>query len=78
MKILVIEDQADIRDTLRDLLELNGHTVLAAADGVQGLQRMAEKPDFIFCDIAMPNLDGPGVLRRYGRCLGCAKCRSSS
>ena len=62
MKILVIEDQADIRDTLRDLLEFNGHQVLAAEDGVQGVQLAAEKPDFIFCDIAMPNLDGPGVL----------------
>ncbi len=70
MKILVIEDQADIRDTLRDLLELNGHTVLAAADGVQGLQRMAEKPDFIFCDIAMPNLDGPGVLEAVRKMPG--------
>ena len=70
MKILVIEDQADIRDTLRDILELNGHTVLAAADGVQGLQRMAEKPDFIFCDIAMPNLDGPGVLEAVRKMPG--------
>jgi len=62
MRVLVIEDQADIRDTLRDILEFNGHEVLTAADGVEGLQRMAEKPDFIFCDIAMPKLDGYGVL----------------
>ena len=34
MRVLVIEDQADIRDTLRDILEFNGHEVLTAADGV--------------------------------------------
>ena len=62
MKILVIEDQPDIRATLRDLLEINGHEVLEAEDGVQGVQRAAEKPDFIFCDVTMPNLDGHGVL----------------
>jgi len=62
MRILVIEDQADIRATLKDILELNGYEVLTAEDGVQGLKRIAEKPDFIFCDVAMPHLDGPGVL----------------
>jgi len=67
MKILIIEDQADIRATLQDILELNGHTVLAAEDGVQGLKRMDENPEFIFCDIAMPNLDGPGVLAAVKR-----------
>ena len=60
MKILIIEDQADIRDTLRDLLEINGHEVLAAEDGVEGLKLAALGPDFIFCDAAMPRLDGLG------------------
>jgi len=62
MKILIIEDQEDIRATLRDLLEINGHEVVEAADGVQGVQQVAQKPDFIFCDLAMPKLDGHGVL----------------
>lgn len=62
MKILVIEDQPDVRATLTDILELNGHEVLAAADGEQGVRLAAERPDFIFCDIAMPGLDGYGVL----------------
>jgi len=62
MKILVIEDQPDIRATLKDLLEINGHEVLEAEDGVQGVRRAAEKPEFIFCDVTMPNLDGHGAL----------------
>ena len=62
MRILVIEDQPDIRATLKDLLEINGHEVLEAEDGVQGVKLAAEKPAFIFCDVTMPNLDGHGVL----------------
>src|SRR5882672_2226326 len=62
MKILIIEDQDDIRATLRDLLEINGHEVIEAEDGVQGVKQAAQKPDFIFCDMSMPNLDGRGVL----------------
>ncbi len=62
MKILIVEDQAEIRDTLRDMLELNGHEVIAAQDGVEGVKAAAQRPDFIFCDVMMPNLDGRGVL----------------
>ncbi len=62
MKILIVEDQSEIRDTLRDILEINGHEVIAAEDGIEGVKRAAEKPDFIFCDMTMPNLDGRGVL----------------
>jgi CheY-like chemotaxis protein len=67
MKVLVIEDQAEIRDTLKDMLEINGHEVLAAEDGVEGLRLVALHPDLIFCDMAMPNLDGPGVLMAVRR-----------
>lgn len=68
MKILVIEDQPEIRDTLRDMLELNGHQVFAAEDGEQGLRLATEHaPDFIFCDVAMPRLDGYGVLEAVRR-----------
>lgn len=62
MKILIIEDQDDIRATLRDLLEIHGHEVLEAGDGLAGVKLAAQKPDFIICDMAMPNLDGRGVL----------------
>jgi len=62
MKILIVEDHLEVRDTLRDMLEINGHEVLAAEDGVAGVRLAAQRPDFIFCDVTMPKLDGPGVL----------------
>ncbi len=62
MRILVIEDEEAVRLTLRDLLELNGHEVVEAAGGREGVLRAAEKPEFIFCDINMPDLDGFAVL----------------
>ncbi len=62
MKILIVEDQADVRATLQDVLEINGHEVLAAEDGVEGVKLAAQTPDFIFCDVQMPKLDGHGVL----------------
>ena len=62
MRILIIEDQDDIRATLRDLLEIHGHEVIMAEDGVVGVKLAAQMPDFIFCDMSMPHLDGRGVL----------------
>lgn len=71
MNILIIEDEDDIRQTLQDLLELNGHTVLAAADGRAGLALAERQPELILCDINMPGMDGYGVLaalREHPRC----------
>jgi two-component system sensor histidine kinase/response regulator len=62
MKILIIEDDEAMRETLKDLLEVAGHEVLAAEDGVQGVALAAQGPDFIFCDVDMPNLNGHGAL----------------
>ncbi|NBR59527.1 MAG: response regulator, partial [Opitutaceae bacterium] len=62
MKILIIEDELDIRETLRDLLELNGHTVAVAIDGPMGISMAAEHPDLILCDIGMPGMNGYQVI----------------
>lgn len=70
MKILVVEDQVEIRDTLRDILEINGHEVVTAEDGVQGLKLAAQQPEFIFCDVDMPNLDGYGMLAEIKKMPG--------
>ncbi|MDD3180361.1 MAG: response regulator [Opitutaceae bacterium] len=67
MKILIIEDEPNIRLTLQDLLEINGHVVLAAADGEEGIRLAAQRPDFIFCDVAMPRLDGYATLEAIRR-----------
>ncbi|MCT4588576.1 MAG: sigma-54 dependent transcriptional regulator [Carboxylicivirga sp.] len=62
-KILVIDDQRSIRNTLKDILEYENHSVDLAEDGEQGLEQFkANKYDVILCDIKMPNMDGMEVL----------------
>jgi DNA-binding NtrC family response regulator len=64
-KILVIDDQRSIRNTLKDILEYENHSVDLAEDGEQGLEQFkADKYDVVLCDIKMPNMDGMEVLDR--------------
>lgn len=62
MNILVIEDELEIRQTLQDLLEINGHTVTAVGDGPSGIAQAQNCPDLILCDVGLPGLDGYQVL----------------
>ena len=65
IRILVIEDHADSRDSLRMLLELQGHHVHAAPDGEQGLALAHAHPlDVALIDIGLPGMDGCEVARR--------------
>lgn len=58
-KILIIEDNADIREIIRDLLELKGFNVVEAPDGPKGIRTaIRENPSLIICDIMMPIMDG--------------------
>lgn len=62
-KILVIEDNLEVRENLEEILELYGYDVVSAENGKIGVQRAMEYiPDIILCDIMMPELDGFGVL----------------
>lgn len=62
-KILLIEDQPQMRENVALILELNGFDVTTAEDGRQGVVKArAERPDLILCDVMMPELDGYGVL----------------
>jgi DNA-binding response OmpR family regulator len=62
-KILLIEDNDDIRINTSEILELSNYKVISAEDGKQGVEiALREKPDLIICDIMMPVLDGYGVL----------------
>jgi len=61
--ILVIDDNADIRDNTAEILDLGGYKTYTAENGKKGVEvAMKEKPDVIVCDIMMPELDGYGVL----------------
>ncbi|HEX8310878.1 MAG TPA: response regulator transcription factor [Chthoniobacteraceae bacterium] len=62
-KLLVIEDQPQMRTNLTLMLQLNGYEVAAAHDGRAGLEAIrTAKPDLILCDVMMPELDGYSVL----------------
>jgi DNA-binding NtrC family response regulator len=64
-KILVIDDEKPIRNTLQEILEYEDHKVEIAADGFEGLEKAKEnKYDIILCDIKMPNMDGIEVLEK--------------
>src|SRR5262249_25411276 len=63
-KILIIEDQPQMRRNLATILEMEGFEVSLAENGNAGVtQARVCKPDLIICDVMMPELDGYGVLR---------------
>jgi PAS domain S-box-containing protein len=63
-RLLVVDDDGDVRDVLTELLRNDGHQVDTAADGVEALTRLAAGGyDAIVSDIRMPGLDGPGLYR---------------
>ncbi|MBI5547710.1 MAG: response regulator [Deltaproteobacteria bacterium] len=63
--ILIIEDNLDTAESLRELLELDGHVVETACSGPEGVEKaQALKPDVVLCDIGLPGMDGFEVGRR--------------
>jgi two-component system response regulator MprA len=66
MKILVVDDEPAVRDSLRRALELEGYEVDLAVDGEDAIARLAElaHPDAVILDILMPGIDGLEVCRR--------------
>jgi signal transduction histidine kinase/CheY-like chemotaxis protein len=63
-RIAVVEDNEDVRSGLRVLLEMEGHEVVEAADGLQGVDTiLREQADIALIDIGLPHLDGYGVAR---------------
>ena len=66
-RILIIEDNAEVRENLAEILELYGYTTEEASNGKEGVTKaLATPPDLILCDVMMPELDGYGVLKILG------------
>jgi len=64
MKILIVDDNSDVRAVLRQIIEHYGHDVLEAGDGIEGLELAARhKPDAIISDGLMPRMDGYQFLK---------------
>jgi DNA-binding NtrC family response regulator len=64
-RILIIDDEKSIRNTLKEILEYEGYSVDEAADGPTGLDKLNEESyDVVLCDIKMPKMDGIEVLTK--------------
>lgn len=65
MRILVVDDDRAVRESLRRSLTFNGYTVDTAGDGLEALEKViADRPDLLVLDVMMPRLDGLEVCRR--------------
>ncbi|MBF6841854.1 response regulator, partial [Acinetobacter baumannii] len=64
MKILVVDDEQAVRESLRRSLQFNGYDVLLASDGVEAVEAArTENPMLMILDVRMPNMDGLEVCR---------------
>jgi signal transduction histidine kinase/ActR/RegA family two-component response regulator len=71
LHVLVVEDNHDGRESLRDLLEIWGYEVSLAEDGPQGIEKaLSLRPEVALVDIGLPGLDGNEVARRVRAVLG--------
>lgn len=63
-KILVVDDDPDMRDAITIILESRGYQIVTAQDGVEALANLkAEKPDLMMLDLLMPKMDGFAVMK---------------
>ncbi|MFT6166657.1 MAG: two-component system LytT family response regulator [Vicingaceae bacterium] len=71
VRIVIVEDEVNIRETLQEILELNGYEVFAAGDGMLGYDLILDKnPDLVLCDVNMPKMDGFALLESINQKLG--------
>ena len=63
-KVLIIEDEKNIRETIKEILELNDYQIATAENGLIGIAKALQfKPDLIVCDVMMPEMDGFETLK---------------
>ncbi|XOV69312.1 MAG: response regulator transcription factor [Fluviicola sp.] len=62
-KILIVEDETSIRETLEEIFELSGYAVSSAKDGKEGFEKIInDTPDIVVCDVNMPEMNGFELL----------------
>ena len=65
-RVLIVEDNVDAAESLREILELTGHEVVVAHNGTDGIAKARGfKPDVLLCDISLPEMDGYQVARAF-------------
>nr|WP_259455856.1 response regulator transcription factor [Bacillus sp. PK3_68] len=70
-KILIIDDEADIRKLLKDYFEINGYIVLTAKNGKEALRQIENQPDIVLLDINIPDINGLDVCRKARSFVSC-------
>ena len=70
-KILIVDDEPDIVNLLRDYFEINGYNVMTACNGKEALKKAELQPDIILLDINMPDIDGLSVCKRIRDFVSC-------
>jgi DNA-binding response OmpR family regulator len=70
-KILIVDDEPDIVQLLKDYFELQGYLVMTAKNGTEALGKIPGKPDIILLDINMPDINGLEVCRRIRMHVSC-------
>ena len=74
-RILVVDDEADIRSLLEEILSEEGYTVVVAANAVEARERYAkDAPDLVLLDIWMPDVDGITLLREWSAAKSARHC----
>lgn len=65
LRVLIMDDDPDVRERLSNILSRRGYLILTAEDGLEGLEKVIEyKIDVIFCDIFMPKMNGVEFLKK--------------
>ena len=65
IKILIIEDEQEVREEISDILKFEGYDVFPVSGGAEGVKAAVENPpDIVICDILMPGMDGFEVLEK--------------
>lgn len=70
-KILVADDEQDIRRLLKECLEMEGYLVYTAENGSQAIEKLSCEPDLILLDVNMPDLDGFTVCEKIRDYINC-------
>ena len=72
--ILVVDDEKDVIESMKNILERRGYSVLTALNGIEGLQKIRkEKPDLIVTDVLMPEMDGYKFYKELKRSTNTAQ-----
>ena len=67
MKILIVDDESLVRIALSRACKLKGHIVEEASGGLEGIEKWkAMRPDLVFLDVLMPDMNGPNVIEAVG------------